>query len=133
MTARSALLRHSASVFPRSPVRAPVDRDQGALGVSTQVSDFSQQTGRKPVAAQKSIWSSVKIATEEFYQPNGTLAAAVLCYQYVDAGRYGTRASAVVVRSYRPRRNGHACMVAKEFTRRGVRSDDADHQPPGKR
>src|ERR1700730_4627144 len=39
----------------------------------------------------------------------------------------------VVMRSYRPRRNGHACTVAKEFTRRGVRSDDADHQPPGKR
>src|ERR1700730_8414413 len=33
----------------------------------------------------------------------------------------------------RPRRNGNTCSVAKEFTRRGVRSDDAGHQPPGRR
>src|ERR1700738_257936 len=43
------------------------------------------------------------------------------------------QAQFVVMRSYRPRRNGYAFAVAKEFTRRGVRSDDAGHQPPGRR
>jgi hypothetical protein len=73
----------------------------------------------EPVAAQKSIWSPVKIATEEILSAERNVGPAVLCYPYMDAGRYGTRASAVV-RSYRPRRNGHAYTVAKEFTRRGA-------------
>jgi hypothetical protein len=47
------------------------------------------------VVAQKSSWSSVKIATEECYQPRNVGRDCALLPTH-GAGRYGTRASAVV-------------------------------------
>ena len=83
------------------------------------------------MGAQKCVWSLVKIATEDFISSTEIRPRLWPEPHPQIPGVMALEQAQLCNAEDRPRKKGHACTVAKEFTRRGVRSDDAGHQPPG--